>query len=93
MKKWLQNSISATLFALATVPGHLLGGCIADKWGRIQTIFIFNLISYVFWLATAFGNDRYLLYLTYALQGFFGSISYNVVSMYKIFYVQKLTKF
>ena len=74
------NLVSATLFAMALVPGYFLGGWIGDKWGRKPTMFIFNLLSYIFWIASAFGNNQYLLYSSYALQGFFGSIAYNLVS-------------
>ena len=80
IKRLTSDLISATLFAMALVPGYFLGGWIGDKWGRKPTMFIFNLLSYIFWIASAFGNNKYLLYSNYALQGFFGSIAYNLVS-------------
>ena len=82
--------ISATLFALASIPGHLIGGWIADKWGRKHTMLIFNLSSYAFWLASALARNRFLLYTTYSLQGLFGSITFNLISKFTFLTFSKL---
>ena len=76
-------SISATMFAVAMIPGTVIGGVIADKWGKKLTMFTSNLFAYGFWLITALANNKYLLYLSYSLQGFFGIIGLNLVGKHK----------
>ena len=73
------NSIPATLFAAATIPGSVFGGVIADKWGKKLTMCTANLLAYGFWLTTAFARNKYLLFLSYSLQGLFGVVAFNLV--------------
>ena len=80
----LFNSIPATLFTVATIPGTALGGVIADKWGKKLTMFTSNLFAYGFWLISAFAKHKYLLYLSYSLQGFFGTMGFNLVGKHKL---------
>ena len=82
----LFNSIQATLFTVATIPGTALGGVIADKWGKRLTMCTSNLIAYGFWLIAAFANDKYLLFVSYSLQGFFGIIGLNLVGKHTFHY-------
>ena len=63
------NSIPATLFAVATIPGSFLGGVIADKWGKKLTMCTANLLAYGFWLTTTFARNKYLLFLPAATVG------------------------
>ena len=77
------KSISATLFAVATIPGTALGGVMADKWGRKLTMYTTNILAYGFWIITAFASNKYLLYMSYSFQGFFGIIGLNLVGKYK----------
>ena len=82
----LLNCIPATLFTVATIPGTALGGVIADKWGKRLTMCTSNLIAYGFWLIAAFANDKYLLFVSYSLQGFFGIIGLNLVGKHTFNY-------
>ena len=79
------NSIPATLFAAATIPGSVFGGVIADKWGKKLTMCTANLLAYGFWLTTAFARNKYFLFLSYSLQGLFGVIAFNLVGKYVFF--------
>ena len=81
---FLFNSIPATLFTVATIPGTALGGVIADKWGKRMTMCTSNILAYGFWLITAFANNKYLLFLSYSLQGFLGIIGMNLVGKHNI---------
>ena len=80
----LFNSIPATLFTVATIPGTALGGMIADKWGKKLTMCASNLLAFGFWLLTSFASNKYLLFLSYSLQGFFGVIGMNLSGNHKI---------
>ena len=71
------------MFAAGTIPGTILGGVLADKWGKKLTMCISNLLAYGFWLITAFANNKYLLLLSYTFQGFFGVIGLNLVGKYE----------
>ena len=77
------DSIPATLFTVATIPGTAIGGVIADKWGKKVTMCTSNILAYVFWLITTFANNKYLLFLSYSFQGFFGIIGLNLVGKHK----------
>ena len=85
-RKILFNFITATLFAIATIPGTAIGGVIADKWGKRLTMFTSNLLAYGFWLITAFANNKNILFFSYSLQGFFGIIALNLVGEHKLPY-------
>ena len=65
------------LHVFGIVFGSGFGGWIADKWGKKRTMFTFNLLAYACWLTSSFARNRYLLYSTYSLQGFFRAIAYN----------------
>ena len=78
------NSIPATLSAVAMIPGIVIGGVIADKWGKKLTMFSSNLIAFGFWLLTAFVNNKYLLFLSYSLQGFFAVIGFNLSGKHNV---------
>ena len=71
--------ISATFHVLATILGNIVGGWIADKWGKKLTMFTFNLLTLTFWLISACAHNKYLLYSSYSLQGLFGAIAHNCV--------------
>ena len=77
-------SLSATMFAVAMIPGTVIGGVIADKWGKKLTMFTSNLIAFGFWLLTAFVNNKYLLFLSYSLQGFFAVIGFNLSGKHNV---------
>ena len=78
------DSIPATLFTVATIPGTAIGGVIADKWGKKLTMCTSNLLTYKFWVIAAFTNNKYLLFLSYSFQGFFGIIGFNLVGKHKL---------
>ena len=64
---------------MAEIPGSLLGGVIADRWGKKLTMCTSNLLAYGLWLVVAFANNKYLLLLSYSLQGFFAIMAYNLI--------------
>ena len=72
------------MFNLGTIPGTALGGVIADKWGKKHTICASNITAYIFWLITAFADNKYLLYLSYSFQGFFGIVGFNLIGRCKV---------
>ena len=67
---------------MAEIPGSLLGDVIADRWGKKLTMFTSNLLAYGLWLIIAFANNKYLLLLSYSLQGFFAIMAYNLIGEY-----------
>ena len=64
---------------MAEIPGSLLGGVIADRWGKKLTMCTSNLLAYGLWLIVAFANNKYLLFMSYSLQGFFAIMAYNLI--------------
>ena len=83
------DSFPATLFALATIPGSVFGGVIADKWGKKLTMCTANLLAYGFWLTTAFARNKYLLFFSYSLQGLFGIMAVNLVGKYVLINIEE----
>ena len=67
---------------MAEIPGSLLGGVIADRWGKKLTMCTSNLLAYGLWLIVAFANNKYLLLMSYSLQGFFAIMAYNLIGEY-----------
>ena len=74
------STIAATLFAFGSLVGFCTGGPFSDHYGKRMSVFVCNLITYTLWIITAHASTKWLLYVTYSLQGFFGAFAYNCVS-------------
>ena len=80
MAKFINSiKISATLFTLGCVLGFGLGGFISDTVGKKLTISSSNLAAYACWIITGYGYAKWILYVSYSLQGFFGAVAYNCI--------------
>ena len=71
--------ITATLYAFASMIGLSMGGFFTDHYGKRITLFLFNLLAFYCWIISANVTTKWLLYVSYSLQGFFGTIAYNCV--------------
>ena len=71
--------IAATLFALGCALGFGFGGWVSDARGKKVTMLASNLAAYVCWVVTASAGNKWLLFGSYSLQGFFGAIAYNCI--------------
>ena len=56
-----------------------MGGFYTDHYGKRMTVFLFNLLAFYCWIISANVNTKWLLYVSYSMQGFFGTIAYNCV--------------
>ena len=68
------------MFTLGCVLGFGLGGFISDTFGKKLTIFSSNLAAYdACWIITGYGYAKWILYVSYSLQGFFGAVAFNCI--------------
>ena len=72
-------TIAATLWSFASILGFTTGGMFTDHYGKRMTVFGFNLLQSVCWVISAKATTKWLLFVSYSLQGLFGSIAYNCV--------------
>ena len=85
---WLMNTTDAKprmIFVGGLRVGELavigvsMGGFFTDHYGKRMTLFLFNLLAFYCWIISANVTTKWILYVSYSLQGFFGSIAYNCV--------------
>ena len=77
-------TVSATLYTFATIIGFSTGGMLSDHYGKRKTVFAFNFFAFICWIISSNATTKWLLFISYSLQGLFGSIAYNSVGKINI---------
>ena len=72
-------TITAALFTLASIIGFSIGGFLSDHYGKRLTVFLSNLFAFACWIISAISQAKWLLFISYSLQGLFSVIAYNCV--------------
>lgn len=65
-----QIGLIVSVFPIATVVGALVGGALADKWGRKNPLYVFIWASIFFTAALIFANTWLILAVIYGIIGF-----------------------
>ena len=65
-----QIGLVMSIYPIALVIGSLLGGALADKWGRKRVLYIFICISIVFSAALIYANTWQMVAIIYGIIGF-----------------------
>lgn len=65
-----QIGLIVSVFPIATVVGSLIGGALADKWGRKNPLYVFIWASIFFTAALIFANTWLILAVIYGIIGF-----------------------
>ena len=67
------------MYTFATIIGFSIGGMLSDHYGKRKTVFAFNFFAFICWIISSNAATKWLLFISYSLQGLFGSIAYNCV--------------
>ena len=81
------------MYAFGILIGFSIGGPFSDYYGKRISVFVCNLLAYTCWIISAHASTKWLLYISYLLQGFFGGVAYNCVGNMKLFSTNNLENF
>ena len=71
----IQIGLISLIFMIANIFGALIGGTLADRWGRKHVLYITLIGSMIFTALLAFSNTWQILAVTYTITGFlFGGL-------------------